>query len=116
MAIELRGMEDKTMGETKPKLNPMNREDKMCRSKRQYSCVEEARQAVAARDPKLPLYLYACPYGAHFHLTKHPKPLDPELKDRVNTPLMPIEQISGSIKDFTGGLPLKQYLETLDDE
>jgi len=66
------------------KLNPMCREDRMCRSKKQYSCLEEARQAVETRNPNLKLYLYACPYGEHFHLTKHPHSLDPELKDRVN--------------------------------
>lgn len=62
----------------------------MCRSKKQYSCVDKAQQAVAARRPglpRLPLYLYACPYGDHFHLTKHSRPIDPELKDRVNVRL-----------------------------
>lgn len=66
------------------KLNPLNREDKMCRSKRPFSCIEEAKQHVAQQNPGIKLYLYACPYGAHFHLTKHPRPIDSTLNDRVN--------------------------------
>jgi hypothetical protein len=30
--------------------------------------------------------------------------------------LVPVEKLSGIIKDFTGGLSLKEYLETFDDE
>lgn len=74
-------------GENKMKFNPNNREDKMCRMKRQYSGVEEAaQQRVQKLNSPYPLYLYACPYGSHYHLTKHSKPIDSTVEegDRVN--------------------------------
>lgn len=63
----------------------------MCRKKRAFSRLDEARQAVEQLHkehlyvPKL--YAYARPLGDHFHLTKHPRPLDPEYRDRVNIEL-----------------------------
>jgi hypothetical protein len=73
-------------------LNPHNRQDKMCRSKRPYSSIEEMRQQVGAwRKAGLRmapmLYAYTCPYCGNFHLTKHSRPIDPELHDRVNVAL-----------------------------
>jgi hypothetical protein len=72
-----------------PKLNPMVTEDKMCRSKRQYHSVDEAQRVFDSirPKPKLPLYVYECPFCHWFHLTKHKKPIDPTLKDRVNIEL-----------------------------
>jgi len=61
-------------------------EHKMCLTKRRFATVEDARAAVAARKDKShpKLYAYECPFCHGLHLTKHARPLDPSLKDRVN--------------------------------
>lgn len=67
------------------KFNPMITEHKMCLTKRRFATVEEAKEAAGARkDKRLKLYAYECPFCHGLHLTKHARPLDPSLKDRVN--------------------------------
>ena len=78
------------------KLNPMNERDKMCLCKRRFSSVEEATKSAQKRHSEkkcfVTLYVYECPYSEgekHFHLTKHSRPVDPNLNDRVNVRVSP---------------------------
>ncbi len=75
----------------KLKLNPFNREDKMCRSKRAYSSIEEMKIVAFFQEAhgSAPLYGYKCPYDDHYHLTKHPTPVSSTPEDRVNIRLVP---------------------------
>jgi hypothetical protein len=73
------------------KLNPMREEDKMCLCKIRFPTIDAAR--VKAQNIRrsggtpFKLYAYRCPYCDNYHLTKHSRPLNPELKDRVNIEL-----------------------------
>lgn len=76
------------------KLNPNLELHRMCLSKRRYETLDEIRTKAAniRRSHSHPwsqfrLYAYECPYCHHYHLTKHPRPLDSKLDDRVNIPL-----------------------------
>ncbi len=69
-------------------LNPMRTRDRMCRSKRPYRTLAEMTESLIRRNVSTQLYAYKCPYGDHFHFTKHSRIIDPELQDRVNIPLV----------------------------
>jgi len=69
----------------------MREEDKMCLCKRRFVTIEEAKTKVEniRRTGTVPfrLFVYKCPYCGNFHLTKHYRPIDPALQDRVNSEL-----------------------------
>jgi len=73
------------------RLNPMREEDKMCLCKRRFATIEDARIKAenVRRTGAVPfkLYAYRCPYCGNYHLTKHARPINPELQDRVNIEL-----------------------------
>jgi len=57
----------------------------MCLSKRRFTTIEQASAHAAVRqDRRVKLYAYQCPHCSGIHFTKHPTPIDPSLKDRVN--------------------------------
>lgn len=62
-------------------MNPNSQKDKMCLSKRRYSSIDDVRKNAVRTDHDL--YVYECPYCNGYHLTKHSKPIDPTLADRV---------------------------------